>query len=128
MRLHNCYNFHDFRHLAKTTIVRPMMRPGALVHHQSHPFCNSVRCATAAHRLVVISKRQQTQGVRTKPARRGAGNGAIGRRRGESPDGECDYPRDQDGHRAEVEPAPISLSVLGKREKMDDHPQTHCES
>jgi hypothetical protein len=35
------------------------------------------RNPAATHNLVVISKRQQTQGVGTKPARRRAGNGAI---------------------------------------------------
>jgi hypothetical protein len=45
-----------------------------------------------------------------------------------SPDGDGDRQCERDDDRAEVEPDPISLFVLGKHEKLDHHPQTPRDS
>ncbi len=45
-----------------------------------------------------------------------------------SPDGDGGRHCERGDREAEVDPAPISLSSLGKHEKMDQDPETHCES
>src|SRR4029450_13891467 len=45
-----------------------------------------------------------------------------------SPDGEGDRPCQRRDHKAEVDPAPISLNGPGKHKKMEHDPQTHRDS
>src|ERR1700745_762947 len=45
-----------------------------------------------------------------------------------SPDGYGNRKCERGDHEAEVDPGPISLRILGKHEKMDHDPQTHCKS
>ena len=45
-----------------------------------------------------------------------------------SPDGDGDRPCQRRDHKAEVHPAPISLSGPGKHKKMEHDPQTHRDS
>src|SRR2546428_12360586 len=45
-----------------------------------------------------------------------------------SPDGDGDRPCQRRDHKAEVDPAPISLNGPGKHEKMEHDPQTHRDS
>ena len=54
--------------------------------------------------------------------------GTAGARDDGSPFGDGDRPSKRDDHKAEVEPGPISLSVLRKHENMDYEPHTRRES
>jgi len=53
------------------------------------------------------------------------GDACVGR---VSPDDEGNHQCERGDHKAEVDPGPVSLGVLGKHEKVDHDPQTHPKS